>query len=411
VTNPNSSSYSSALTIEELDSNRNVLRTLTLMGPGMPKMGAEWAFENALVTTWYPGNSDEATQQVLVAKEIPSNWEGEWNLTRLNRRPQSFSDSSGQGQIVSPGALIDLVEDIGRKGLRLRVSWLTDSSDANVARKVVREGRFKRFSAKYRTSIDVDWTMSFDWQSRGIQQARISNLGDPNIDNASANLTNSLYATQAALAALIAAQNNPTAFTLGQLEQIADYPLKLVGVLDGAIENGIFKFAQVSGIVTQFKNLPYNFASQAVGTAGDMIAACNEFTDAISQQPVEKQVLDDQIANMTRARSDIGAAEDATMLAARAAQLAQSQLRDVKSTNPGGGMQSPVSSSGGRQGTVYGVRLTKSTDTPQSLSQLYYGTVDHDIDILRANNLPWHQVTFEAGSIIIIPVITTNTGP
>jgi hypothetical protein len=409
--------YSSSLVIEELNSNRVVQRTLTLLGPGLPKQGANWGFENALVTTWYPGNPDQATQQMLVAKEMPSNWEGEWHLTLLNRKPQKFEGADGSSvKIISPGALVDLFEDIGRRGLRLRVTWLVSSSDVSIARKIVREGRIKHFEAKYRTSVDLEWSVEFSWMSRGLQQSRTAGPAqDPNVNSASNNLIAAGILTQAAVAALISAQNSPTAFTLGQLEQIAEYPLELLGTVNTQIENALFSLNQISGIVTQFKNLPYNMASQAVGVAADVVDSCHVFTDSFTRTPVEKQVLSDQVASLSSSMTDLGAVDDSMALTARAAQQTQAQLRTMISTNgPGGGSLSVQTSSGMQPGTVLAIRLTRRGDTPQSLSQLYYGTVDHDLDILRANNLPWHQVSFDPGSILVIPALaqsnTSSTG-
>ena len=244
------SSYSSALSIEELDSDRTVLRALTLVGPGMPKWGAAWPIENAMSTTWYPGNPDQATQQVLVLKEMPSTWDGEWNITRLLRHPQTFVDNSAggsQGFVASPGTLADLFEDFARRGMLLRVIWLTDSQDTDTVRKIVREGRIKRFEPKYRTSIDIKWAVTFDWISRGVTQSRVAVTSDPNVAAAASSLSVAASAAQVAAAALIAAQNNPTTFTLGQLEQIADYPLELVGTVNAALESAIFSFGQIWG--------------------------------------------------------------------------------------------------------------------------------------------------------------------
>jgi hypothetical protein len=419
--------YTSTVTIEELDQSRAPQRTLILVGPGLPKMGANWGFENVLPTTWYPGNPFEATQQVLVAKELPSDWEGEWNITRLNRFPSSFSDSSGAADVISPGFLVDVFEDMGRKGNRLRVTWIVDSqtqlgpnaspadqqaassNDAAISRTIVREGRIKQFNAKYTRSTDVEWQVSFSWQSRGGTQQRVVATRDGNVDTASSALFAALTAAQLAVQNLLNEQ--ATQSTLGQLEQLARYPLELLGAVNTQIENALFDIGNVAGIVTEFRNLPFNLASQVVDIANDIVGTANLFTDSFSRTPIEQQILSDQVSDQTRAQTDMGQIQDQLALVARQGASTQAQMRDAISTNPGRGNISSAQASGTTAGGLVAVRICKAGDTPQSVSRLYYGTIDHDIDILRANHLPWYQSSFDPGSLIVIPTISSTKGP
>ncbi len=107
----------SSLTIEETASAGAGFqpRKITLLGPALPFMGAEWGFENNVQTTWYPGNAIEATQQNLGPREMPSNWEGEWKRTLMGRLPTRYVDESGQEhKIVSPHVLREVFEDVAR---------------------------------------------------------------------------------------------------------------------------------------------------------------------------------------------------------------------------------------------------------------------------------------------------------
>ena len=115
-------SYSSILTIEELDSNGAAqLRVVTLVGPSLPFMGASWEGENELVTTWYPGNPDEGTQQNLGPKEMPSAWQGDWRRTMMGSCPTPCTDQQGNvTSVVDPSILRDTLESIFRAGRRLR---------------------------------------------------------------------------------------------------------------------------------------------------------------------------------------------------------------------------------------------------------------------------------------------------
>ena len=89
--------YGSSLTIEELGPAGPDFqpRKIVLIGPALPFQGAEWGFENQIVTTWYPGNGQEATQQNLGPREMPSAWEGEWKRTLMGKSPSIFIDEGG----------------------------------------------------------------------------------------------------------------------------------------------------------------------------------------------------------------------------------------------------------------------------------------------------------------------------
>jgi hypothetical protein len=403
------SNYSSALTVEELDADGSSLRILTLIGPGLPRMGAKWARDSTLSTKWYAGNPDEATQLVLVTKELPSEWEGEWNLTRLNRRPCRYVESQQGGAAVTvtaPGYLVDVFEDMQAKGRRLRVTWVTDSDDPQVARTLVREGRIKMFEAGYRTSVDIEWRIAFHWASRGQSQQRVAATRDSQSAGSTAAVQSTMQATQAAVQELITESNIPTTFTLGQLEQLANAPLALLGSLDESIEDGLFSFQQVAGIITQFRNLPPNLAAQILGTATDTLSACKVFIDSIEATPAEQAVQSDAVDDLTRTWQSLGDVIDSSVQTARQAQSVQAQMRLIASVvNSSGGRNNPQASSGTRPGNILAIRITRDGDTPQSISNLYYGTPDQDIAILQTNDLPWYQATFDVGTVLVIPVL------
>src|ERR1700722_19815557 len=66
-------------------------------------MGAEWAMKVSAVTTWYPGNPDEATQQVLGPQELPSRWNGDWRRTMIGTSPGGYIAEGGTAlQLLAP---------------------------------------------------------------------------------------------------------------------------------------------------------------------------------------------------------------------------------------------------------------------------------------------------------------------
>jgi hypothetical protein len=94
--------------------------------------------------------------------------------------------------------------------------------------------------------------------------------------------------------------------------------------------------------------------------------------------------------------------------AARAGQVLAAGMERAARARPLTGEQR-VDRSGGRRG-IERVHVTKQGETPQTVSQLYYGTPDHAVDLLRANKLSWMLPTFAPGMVIVVPSLSQATG-
>jgi hypothetical protein len=410
------SSYTSKLTIDELKStDRSVSRSLVLVGGGLPAMGASWGVESSVPTTWYPGNPQEATQQVLVAKEMPSSWEGEWRLTILNRAPCSFTDDSGANTVEGPGLLHDIFDDFQRKGQRLRVTWSVASDDARIARTIVREGRIRRFNAKYIRSTDIDWECEFVWASRGTTAQKVVASREASFDASAAAL---IAQANAAILAAVAHlhSSNPSInlsanqFTLGQLEQLANAPLAFVKGITNSLGRIVNNFTKLGDIVLQFARLPFSLANTVVSFAKDTVAQGNQFLDQVSLLPAELTMTSNNVADLTRSVTYFGQVGDAVALANRQAQTTGGQFRDAQTRGPGTGEVSVGTIGQKGDGGILAIHRTKVGDTPASIAMLFYGDPDRDVDILVANRLPWYQVTFDPGTLLVIPVVNAQKG-
>lgn len=413
-------SYSSAIVIEELDSNQKPLRVLELRGPGLPKQGANWGGESVVPTTWLPGNPDDATQQVLVSKEIPTRWEGMWHLTMLNRTPCRLRDPSGLAgispqeaqDVTSPKLLVDTIEDMRRKGRLIRVTWAVNSSDLD-AQSISRLGRMTRADFKYKRHVDIDWEIEWTWKSRGTTQTRVTSTRDDNVPSAAT-------AVQAAIAAAVTAANSKilsvnseirasaSQFTLGQLEVFADAPRAFVQILLGNLSRFVNRFDEVGRLLIQVKSIPLQIANEAVQFARNTVDVGNQFVDDISGVPAEQTTLSNNTTDLLRSFCYFAHIDDATQTVNRRAAEMQMQLRQTLSTNPGRGAPSIRETSATQARDIITIRVVKKGDTPQSLSMLFYGTPDRDVDILRANRLPLYQPSFDAGSLVVIPVVSTS---
>lgn len=404
-------SYRSTITIEEVaTSTGGAGRTVILGGPTLPFQGAEWPGHLRVVTTWYPGNAEEATQGVLGPTEMPSKWSGEWNRTRMSRSPAQFTDVGGDAvSIVDPMVLWDALEAMFRAGRRLRVTWSV-ASDENVPSqtgKVVREGRCTDWNFKPARLQDIAWEMTFEWMSRGGVTPRVTSTRGNLVQNTSAAYLAAINKLQIANQLAANARNTPNRLTLGQLEQLASYPSRLANSLARQVQAIGSQVQQVVDIASTLATQPVQVAQRATSLARNTVAQTNNFYDSLSRIPYELMSNRRQLDGFIRGAVTFGTNSDIAQDAARAGREFAAQLRQtVQATSLTGALSNDGTSSPAQIEQVY---VCKTGDTPETVSQKFYATSDHGVDILRANRLAWHTSTFKPGKIIIIPTLTQAT--
>lgn len=412
---PGQSNYSSTLSVEELSSDTgSSSRIVQLVGGGLPLMGAEWAGENKLVTKWYPGNADEATQQNLGPRELPSSWSGDWRRTVLSRTPCTLLDGGGATLVVDPSVLRDALEDIFRVGRRLRVTWSVDGGAPGATGKVVREGRAGKWKFKHTRMQDIEWEVTFEWVGRGGTSQKVASTRDDSLSGAQAALA--VAANAVGNLALAASFSNvrttiplsASSFSLGQLEAFANGPLNAFKSVTSQIQAGMSKLNQLGDVVATIRGMPDAFKAQASAIAADVAEQARQFTDKIGATPGELQSATSRPADVARAYATLGRAAGATSIVARQASALASSVRARAHGNaPLQGRQSPQAHTL-RPQDVKATYVTKRGDTPSRLSSKFYGTPDHAVDILLANRLPLYQPTFAPGKVLIIPTLPTT---
>lgn len=416
--------YGSSLTIEETAAVAgDKPRRLILVGPALPFMGAEWGFENRVVTEWYPGNAIEATQQTLGPTEMPSSWEGEWRRTMLGRAPSIYFDETGQqNRLVSPHVLRQVFEDIARTGVRLRVTWAVagvvgvgssfSGNFQDVDVQIIREGLVKSFKTPIDRHTDMKWSVQFEWASRGDRQDRVASVrrdqdfavaadGVEQAVNATAELANAKVRS-------VTPQNRKSAshFTLGQLEAIANAPLAAVNASLRSLQQNVSSFKRLGDIARQVRGEPFAIANSALAFAQNTVSVAHAFSDAFTRTPVEKLSTKTRASSLARAARYFGAYDESVRTVARRAQELAARARQLRAAqNERGGAVSVSSSSSTRAGDVVAVHVCRQGDTPQQLSVRYYGSPDHGPDILRANRLPTYTPTLRPGQILVIPAL------
>ena len=379
-------------------------------------MGAEWTQESDMETTWYPGNSDEATQQILVTKDMPSNWHGEWNRTLLGKAPTSYTDDNGVTQsVVDPFSINDIFEDLQRLGFRLRVTWIVEGdSSLSQTYKKVREGRIKKFSGKWDRIQDIKWEVQFDWLGRGRTTQRVLAVRDGNMTavTASLNAQASNLASLATAADFIASNstvfNSANRFTLGQLETFVNVPYAALQAFNQKVQQIMTRVQQAADVATSVKNLPFAVANKGITAAQDMVSTANAYIDQVGQTPPELMSLSTKVSTITRAAQFYAQNKAQAALLSKSGQDFADRLRARQAPAIGLQGQALPQSSSMLGGDIIAIHITKANDTPQKLSMRYYQSPDHGADILRANKLPLYQPTFAPGRPIIIPVLQTN---
>ena len=418
--------YSSVVTIAEIRGNGAARRVVELRGSALPFMGAEWGFENQLVTTWYPGNSIEGTQQNLGPRELPSSWEGEWKRTLLGRTPAIFTDENGSPQpIISPHVLREVLEDIGRTGSRLRVSWgvsgteglgaLEDLATRPTNVLIVREGRMKSFKTPIDRHTDIRWTMEFHWVSRGQTQLKSAVARDDQdaqtVANAIQSGINALQ--QATDLAKIKAINSriprsAATLTLGQLESLANLPTKIANDALRQLQVQENNFKRVAGIALAAASQGSQVSNAVGNFAKNSRAIAHQTYDSLSRIPVELGTSKDTVDAVLNSNSYV---EPLKVQSLKIAVASNDVVQKVSRQAVALALQGKVSvrdSSSTKAGQITGVYVAKSGDTPQSVSQKYFNTPDRAADILMANKMPLHTPSFRMGAIVVIPAPATT---
>ena len=145
-----------AFRIQELDGDK---RLIILVGRALPYRdgGFSAPVEQRANVTWIPG-SPVGTLTLLGGKETDSSISGMWKQKYLNPGGEGPYPALVDGSPVTVvHELVSLFEKICLYGTRLDVTWMS----------VARVGIIRKFTPTWKTHLDVEWTIDFEWISRG----------------------------------------------------------------------------------------------------------------------------------------------------------------------------------------------------------------------------------------------------
>jgi len=420
--------YSSTLTIEEIGVGQGrTAKVLVLSGSGLPKAGVEWASETRMVTTWYPGNGEEASQQVLGPAELPTSMSGVWAITMLSRTPAFLTDENGTNPITYPHTLREIIDSMWRGGHRLRVTWAvtdqkrnkkdnpfpeSDFALDNVNAKVIREGRIKKFSCNFRRMQDIDWTLDFEWLGRGGVKRTPINTRAESVLSELQQMQTEANAVLAKIDSRFRAtkrtvMKSTSYLTLGQLEAFANLPNALSKSMFRSMTRLVNQAKEISSLISKVNNIPNDIANNANNFAINTVAIANSMNDESGRIPLELMASKNKISTMVNGFVYVHQACDASVLLARRATsyiaFAEKQKRNVPGTASNNGQRKNGADT--TQG-VLTVHITKDGDTPIRLSLKYYSSPDFGDLILKANRLPIYQTSFKPGKLLIVPALS-----
>ena len=382
----------SQITIEELDGQK---RMLILRGGGLPTQGAEWGGEQVVDTVWIPG-SPAAVQHVMGPTEMPSDWEGEWNSTRLVSLPVLWDPGGGEVELILADDVRDAFDSLRSSGQLLHVTWAAKDN-----RRVDRYGRLTKSNFPTTRADDIKWKATFTWI--GTVRATVAVVQSDQGAAAARAAALAAADAQSAIDSATFIQSNPkvpfsaTQFTLGNLEQLANEPKLLAQSFSRAMVDLTSRLATVGQIVQTVIGAPAEVTQQFIDATLDAVDTAKDFVDQVSRVPLElfttrtsvkSLLMSGNYYDTAQASAEVMAAQ--AMTAARQAQARQSaRVRSGADPRALAGI-----------GDVQAVYLPKIGDTMTSIALKFYSQ-DLSYQLSRANGLPGSTIDPPRYAIII----------
>ena len=278
---------------------------------------------------------------------------------------------------------------------------------ANV--QIVRVGRLTKFATPIDRHTDIGWSMTFDWSGRGGDPARVVSISEEaDIQNISRDVVANLKAAIAKRDDLFG--KTPQFLTLGQLENVAAYPTKLVNEFATNMNDVAQKFQDAANVAEKFAQAPVSMAVAMRNLAARTKKLSNRFTDTCGRIPTELFLSTTYSwVEALKAKNQNAQFQDAAEAAAISAYVLQKQTQTARFDSSNSGQVTVRDGRGGNK-NIIGVHVCKEGETPANVSLKYYQNMDHGTDILKANRLPWYLAKFQKGQIIMIPALTAQTG-
>jgi hypothetical protein len=356
---------STPFSIRELTGDR---RFLVLLDRALPYRPIHFPTKQRGEFTWYPGNPI-ATSQMLGAEIAPTTIHGYWK----DRFLQQGVAGAGTPQMLLNGSvipdvrtLVEIFEDITRKGQLLQITWDT----------FIREGHLTEFDPAIHNVHDVEWSAVFTWISQG-------DVYSPSVLPRTATIADN------------AADWLLLDDSVGDLIQNPELPPG--GIFTG-LEAKVASFKDTVGTVQDIASVyldnvlsKLEIAQRLAATCSNVIDNANDVIDAIEAHSLPGLVVDNVVA-----LAPLVTLGESTRVAAyrrklinymRAARYdAANQMDDAAlQVNP----------------SLIGTFVARARTDLRDVSSRFYGTPDQWQKLMRFNGLPSSRV--DAGTVIYVP--------
>ena len=276
-------------TISELTGQK---RVLVLTNRALPYQGFKFAGKMKVETTYYPGNPI-ASQQVIGSEEGSTTITGIFNdrfIAGDNAGPHPDVAITSYDDVSSIFGIISTIDDMRRQGQQLKVTW----------GQVTRVGIMTEFAPNWIRTVDVEWSMTFEWASQGEEAA-------PNAP-APASISDAKAAVQAAIDRVNTALNslgvinpptqtppNPFQTPNQQLESLYNQaaaliaaPQEFVNAVNGYVQNAYSTVDNIAALSGQVANFYSSSIQVALKIAALFAYAIEQFAgveDEIDSRP------------------------------------------------------------------------------------------------------------------------------
>lgn len=353
----------SAFTIAELTGPQ---RALVLTGRGLPYRPYTLKTKQRLEMTWYPGNP-VATATVLGAAEEPTTIQGAWKDKFIGAQGSNYVTFAGS-PVLNVRDLAEIVDELVRSGRLLEVTWdLT-----------TRHGHLTSFEKSWSTTRDLEWSMTFEWVSRGDAISPVVVVIDASLGDSVGTLRELNTDLQAAAEAPFATSPNFQQLLQGYLETFDSYVNEL--------------FDTASNLARAALS-PLDAVRRAVSTANNLIFTCNDFFAFLKSEAsayynlsagIGELLFQDKLIAEIYVRTLLNRARDLRDAAVAQRAVLTKQLRDE----------------------LIGTYVTRDGEDLRDIADRYYGSPFEWRRIMEFNNL--QTSALRRGQTLMIPKFTTG---
>lgn len=355
-------------------------RELRLVGRGLPYRPFTLKTVQRMETTWYPGNP-EATATLLGAAEDPTTIQGAWKDKFISQEVEVTDISNGTPTpnvtypITLDGEPVDtvrfavfVVDDIIRKGQLLEVTWDEQT----------RHGHLKEFEKSWQNIHDLEWTMTFEWISRGEPTGPSVVTTETSVGDTATTLEEQNRQLQEAAEPSFPVSN--------------DFSSALSDRLD-TINTSVNSARNTSSSLARLAVSPFEAARRTVAVCSALISECsalaefmeeNVFISVNTVRPIDQLTFGERIAAAKYAKGVVSLARVLRRTAIIRRSVIASQIENQ----------------------LLGIYTARDGDDLRSVSQQYYSTPFEWRRLMLFNQLPSPQLY--AGQLILVPKINSG---